>query len=1034
MPIQNQSDISKKLAQLQLLFKQSLPSKIDEIKLLWTALIDDSKNPTHLAQFHLKIHSLVGSGGTYGAIAVSTIAKNIEEELKPVLNTAVETPLSPSLFQSSVDKLLLQLEQAANQWMPTDIPYIKPVVKLPRGGNLIYLVEDDELLALDLLARLENAEYKVKHFFELKDFELACEKDIPAVIIMDVIFHEGNIAGTEMIVRLQEKLKELPPVIFISVRDDLESRLAAARAGARRYFCKPIDTKKLVQTLDGLTAKTTIKPYKVLLVDDDIDSLNYYAASLTSAGMEVKMLSTPTKGLEELTRFKPDIMVLDVYMPECSGPELAQVIRQDDAWALMPIMFLSVESDLKAQLAAMDLGGDDFLMKPVEANHLIAAITARVKRARRTNRLHNDLQDALRESKFHTITMDKHVIVCTTDASGKINEVNDKFCDISGYSRKELIGANNHLLNSGFHSNKFYDEMWSAISSGEVWSGIFCNRNKKGKNYWTESTLVPFLDNNGKPYKFVSASTDITSLVEIKQRFSFAIEGAGDGIWDWNIPTGEVLFSKNYEGMLGFEKGELEPTVEIWSSIVHPDDIERVQKHLQDYLNGVSNIYSVEMRLRCKNKSYLWILARGTVVTRSNEGEAIRMIGIHSDISSRKKMEQNLIAARQDADNANKAKSEFLASMSHELRTPLNAILGFGQLLKMDNRSPLNQSQTESVDEILNGGKHLLGLINEVLDLSKIESGNIDLSIEKVLISDVLSQSLQMILPLAKQRCIEIKLYKHDMEIELSQLLQQVEAVQADIVRLKQVLLNLLSNAVKYNCENGCITVSYTRSNDNQIRINVSDTGKGLSSAQQAQLFRPFCRLGAEQTEIEGAGIGLVITKSIIELMGGKIGVESHVGKGSTFWIELPDNVEEAEQKEDVIEITNIEQPKETSKKSVLYIEDNPANLRLVTQLMLRHNINLLTAAEPLKGLELASKHMPDLILLDINLPGINGFEVLQHLQNNDILKNIPVVAVSANAMPNDIEKGIEAGFDEYITKPIDINKLMLTVARQLES
>jgi len=1037
MPTLNQPDIANKLAELQQLFKQALPNKINEIELKWKALIDDSQNATHLAELHRNIHSLVGSAGTYGALAVSTIARKIEFELKPLLNTTVETLLSPSPLQANIDELLVQLHDAAATWVPTNIPYIKPVIKPLRGNNLIYLAEDDELLAPDLVTKLEDEEYEVRSFSRLKDFEQAFEKEIPAVIIMDVVFQEGHIAGTEVISRLQEKLEEFPPVIFISVRDDLESRLAAARAGARRYFRKPIEIRKLVQTLDGLTAKVATKPYRVLLIDDDEASLNYYTAALNGAGMVVKALSNPIHGLTELAKFQPDITVMDVYMPECSGPELAQVIRQDDAWAMMPIMFLSAESDLNVQLAAMDLGGDDFLMKPVEANHLISAISARAKRARRTNRLNNDLQNALRESKFQTITMDQHVISSTADASGKITDVNNKFCDVSGYSRKELIGQQHSILKSGLHSKRFYNEMWATISSGEVWSGIFCNKNKQGKNYWTESTIVPFLDDDGKPYKYVSARTDITSLVEIEQRFSFAIEGAGDGIWDWNMLTGEMLFSGNYEGMLGYKKGELEPSIDAWVNSVHPDDVYGVQNNRKECLTGVKNIYSVELRLRCKDKRYKWVLCRGTVVARASTGEAIRMIGIHSDISLRKKMEQSLIDARQDADNANKAKSEFLASMSHELRTPLNAILGFGQLLKIDNRSPLNTSQTENVNEILNGGQHLLGLINEVLDLSKIESGNIDLAMENVLVGDAISQSLQMIIPLAQQRGITIELYKHNTEIDMSQLVQQVETVQADITRLKQVLLNLLSNAVKYNCENGCITVSYASTNDNQLRIEVRDTGKGLSTEQQAQLFRPFSRLGAEQTEIEGTGIGLVITKNIVELMGGKIGVESHVGTGSTFWIELPEHSSDASKKDEVSKVAKVglEIPKDINNKKVLYIEDNQANLRLVSQLMLSQpHIHLLTANEPIKGLELVSKHLPDLILLDINLPGMSGFEVLQRLQNNKALKNIPVVAISANAMPKDIERGIEAGFNEYITKPIDINKLMSTVLSELEN
>ena len=1330
---------------------------------------------------------------------------------------------------------------------------VKKSPALQGDGSLLYLIDDDELFAAELVASLELANYHVRHFTVLSDFIAACEKETPAAIIVDIVLSGRNALSTEIVSRLKAKIEVCPPVVFISARDDIEVRLAAVRLGARRYFCKPLDMKPFIQALNDLTMLLPVKPYRVLLVDDDEITLQLYATMLREAGMDVETLSDPLLCLKTLAKFSPDILIADVYMAGCSGTELAQVVRQDNAFARMPIIFLSGEQDTERQLTAMTLGGDDFLVKPVAADHLVTVVIARAKRARWINQLNDGLESALRESEFQLITMDQHNIVSATDIDGRIISVNDKFCEISGYSREELLGQNHRVLKSSLHSSSFYEELWRTISQGKVWNGIICNRKKNGEEYWVESSIVPFLDEKGKPYKYVSARTDITALrqseerlyrsqlfanigtwdwdlvtdklywseligplfgyekgeletsyenfieavhpedrqavtdavndcmelgiayniehrvvwpngsvhwilergdvirseegeplhmmgvvqditerkhielaladselllreaqvlakmghwqanivtgglswsddiyrifgyepgsikpsVEVfrkavhpddvelvhksekraeqtglhdvvhrivrpdgtvrhvhelaqaetdatgkiirltgtvqdiselmeaknrlqesEERFAFAVEGAGDGVWEWDIRTNSLGHSRLTVEMLGYKDGEFPPSLDGWIDILHPDDKVRVTQKVKEFLVGQAPLYIMEQRLRCKDGSYKWILSRGTVVERDENGKPTRMIGIHSDITERVESEntlrryndileliakgrpltdiltavavhaetmlsgglcsillldhsgkylvdgiapslpdfynkaidgleigmgvgscgesafsgervivgdvmkhpnwtafrelaqkaglracwsepvfsssgivlgtfaiyypaprepkevelkitrelaqfvaivverslvqQALVVAKDEAEKANHAKSQFLSNMSHELRTPMNAIMGFGQLLKMETDSALTEVQQENVDEIIKASTHLLEIINEVLDLAKIEAGRIDLSIEAVILDEVIAESLQLIMPLAQKRDIETSLTQDGVEISYEQLLRQHNVVRADRIRLKQVLLNLLSNAVKYNSKNGKLIIACNAGSDNQVRISVTDTGSGLTRKQQSQLFKAFNRLAPEQSTIEGTGIGLVLARNIVELMGGSIGVDSQPGEGSTFWIELPGDVLHAVQKKEPDKKQTTQTPVITSSEheyTVLYIEDNPANLRLVAQLLGRSsNVHMWSAHTPLLGLELAAEHNPDLILLDINLPGMNGFEVLDLLRQCKTCGDTPVIAISANAMPQNIEHGLAAGFDAYITKPIDVSNFLHVV------
>src|SRR3954469_16779545 len=396
-----------------------------------------------------------------------------------------------------------------------------------------------------------------------------------------------------------------------------------------------------------------------------------------------------------------------------------------------------------------------------------------------------------------------------------------------------------------------------------------------------------------------------------------------------------------------------------------------------------------------------------------------RIIGyllIGTDNSVRKLVESKLHDAMAAADKANRAKTDFISSMSHELRTPLNAILGFAQLIESGSPAP-TPAQRRSLDQILKAGWYLLELINEVLDLALIESGKVTLSREPLSLAEVMLECRAMIEPQAQRRGIGMTFPGFAAPV----------FVNADRVRLKQVLINLLFNAIKYNRVGGTVGVECTPHDEDTIRLTVRDTGPGLSAEQVAQLFQPFNRLDKAAGAEEGTGIGLVVTKRLVELMGGVISVDSTPGVGSAFWIELrrcaapkfvATQTEHAPASRPLVPAGPV--------RTLLYVEDNPANLELVEQLIARRSdLRLLCAGDAELGVEFARAHRPDLILMDINLPGMSGIEAMQLLRADPLTAHIPILALSANAVPHDIARGLEAGFFDYLTKPIRVDRFM---------
>ena len=402
------------------------------------------------------------------------------------------------------------------------------------------------------------------------------------------------------------------------------------------------------------------------------------------------------------------------------------------------------------------------------------------------------------------------------------------------------------------------------------------------------------------------------------------------------------------------------------------------------------------------------------------------------DVTESKRLDQALQEtnvelgnAKFAAEKANLAKSDFLSSMSHELRTPLNAILGFAQLIESGSPPP-TPTQKAGIDQILQAGWYLLELINEILDLALIESGKLSLSLEPMSLPEVLLDCQALIEPQAQKSGIHM----------VFPVLDGAYFANADRTRVKQALINLLPNAIQYNRTGGSVEVTCGANTAERIRISVRDTGDGLSPEKLAQLFQPFNRLGQEAGAEEGTGIGLVVSKRLVELMGGEIGAESIVGVGSVFWIELNSAValELAVGADESLALLQTHVPHGAALRTLLYVEDNRANMELVEQLIARRpDMRLLGAGDGMRGITLARMHLPDVILMDINLPGISGIQALKILREDPITAHILVLAISTNAISSDIKKGLAAGFFRYLTKPINVNEFMQALDMALE-
>lgn len=508
---------------------------------------------------------------------------------------------------------------------------------------------------------------------------------------------------------------------------------------------------------------------------------------------------------------------------------------------------------------------------------------------------------------------------------------------------------------------------------------------------------------------FIDLELTVNDLAIANDRFGRSQAAANIGTWDWNIATGHLFWSDQIPPLFGYPAGELETSYDNFITAVHPDDRDRVQQAVDDAIAS-DTPYDIDHRVVWPNGVIRWVNEKGEV-TRDKNGKAVKMLGVVQDISREKAAEEDLINAKVSAEQANRAKSEFLSLMSHELRTPLNSVLGFSQLLKQES---LTENQKLYVNQIIGGGNLLLKLVNDVLDLSKIETAPLKVTIEDVDLFELTGQCIELLAEQARNLDVSVTHVcdgKHPM-------------VRADLLRLKQIILNLISNAIKYNKNGGTVDIDCQEITNNTLRMKVSDSGVGIDPARRDEVFQPFSRLQHKNSSIEGAGIGLLVTKKLVESMNGTIDFTSQPDEGSTFWIDIPVASGTCCRPEDKHAAQSDSRSLATIR--LLYVEDNPSNISLMKSILEQQTpYQLIEAITAREGLELAEKEQPDLIIMDINLPDMSGIEACHELKNLPSTAQIPVIALTADLARQSENLVENSEFAKIIYKPFDLTELL---------
>jgi len=648
------------------------------------------------------------------------------------------------------------------------------------------------------------------------------------------------------------------------------------------------------------------------------------------------------------------------------------------------------------------------------------------------------LSETSKELNFQIKALNAHAIVSSTDTAGKIISVNQRFCEISGYTENELIGNDHRIINSGEHSPAVFENLWATIASGEIWQGEIKNRAKDGSFYWVNASIVPLLDDDNKPFRYIAIRNDITQRKQMQEeidkshRFLQSVtDTMGEGVYTLNKeglctsvnPEFERITGWMKEAILNQNLHDLIHFQTLDGTFVSSDECP-THKSINNGLKYVS-----DDEYFTHKKGHLFPVSIISVPLYEDK-EVVGSVSIFRDISIRKATENALLDAKFQAEQASKDKSNFLANMSHEIRTPMNAIIGMSYLaLETD----LNPEQKNYIKKVHYSAESLLKIINDILDFSKIEAGKLEVeNIEfefKEMIDNV-------------ENILRDKSTEHNNQLNIVIDKNIPPVLVGDAQRLNQILINLGSNALKFS-ENGQVTITTSldassEEDKSMLHFSVKDNGIGISEAQQNRLFQSFSQADASITrKYGGTGLGLIISQQLTELMGGKIWFESEPGQGSTFHFTAQvENVKDANKSQLKLKKNKINKQRyqqsaeQLCGASILLVEDNAFNQELAVKLLNKHNIHVIVANNGEEALQCLESDIFDGILMDIQMPVMDGFEATARIRMDKRFIHLPIIAMSANNMVGDVEKAMDAGMNDYISKPVNIKKMFTTMAK----
>jgi PAS domain S-box-containing protein len=819
----------------------------------------------------------------------------------------------------------------------------------------------------------------------------------------------------------------------------------------------------------------------ILIVDDDPDFLTVGQKILAPTMCRLLTADCGAKALEIAAREKPDLILLDVSLPDIDGLELCRRIKADPDMGRSHVLFVSgTMTNPENQAQALQAGGSGFMIKPVNPHFFLAQVqaTLRIKRS----------EDALH--------LERAQVLSIFDSMGQYAYVVDPHTYEILFANKAMQAAYGTTLEGRvcYDVLQQADRPCSFCDNPSLLQNLNQAHQKEhespvlGQHLLITEKMIKWPDGRDVIFKF---GMDVTERIKAQnalrisqERFQLAMDATRDGLWDWNVETNDIYFSPAYTTMLGYAPGEVASSIQFWSDNVHPDDLPLAWERITGCLENRLEKFEVEFRMRTKAGAWLWIQGRGSAVSRDQAGKATRMVGTHVDISERKAIEVRLQEAMHQAEAANQAKSEFLANMSHEIRTPMNGVIGLSRLL-LD--TPLTVEQRDLAGMILSSAEVLLGLINDILDLSKVESGRLELEVVPLDLAQLLDELTSIMGHRARDK---------QLSWSCSMTPDVPPSLLGDSLRLRQVLVNLMENALKFTDEGEVVVrvslvhgsrfsgstvseeierdvdVRATRgrptdvaSNETQLgatpaptvnreplnreprtvllRFMVRDSGIGIPEEKLTGVFEKFQQVDSSCTrKYGGSGLGLAICKQLVELMGGEVGVESRVGLGSEFWFVIPLAVQDRKSPE----IAPGKQDHASSPADaagyprfvgrVLLVEDNQVNQTVALGILKKLGLQTDVATDGLEALKALKQTEFDVVLMDVQMPGMDGLEATREIRRREKISGkhpgIPIIAMTAGAMMEDRDRSLAAGMDDHLTKPIDPRSLCDALARWL--